>query len=87
MCNNRNHLLVITTNDAYTTPQISTFPLLYSPALSPEYQDRWMYSDAVSQRKTLIWAPGWLSLLGTCLQLRSWSWGPGIEPGLFGLPA
>ena len=25
-------------------------------------------------------APGWLSQLSICFQLRSWSWGPGIEP-------
>ena len=31
--------------------------------------------------------PGWLSRWSVCLQLRSWSQGPGIEPHIMGLPA
>ena len=30
-------------------------------------------------QKSKNWAPGWLSWLSVCLQLRSWSWGPGIK--------
>ena len=29
-------------------------------------------------------APGWLSWLSICLQLRSWSWSSGIEPWVLG---
>ena len=37
-------------------------------------------------KKKLWWTPGWLSRLSICLWLRSWSWGPGIEPHI-GRPA
>ena len=36
--------------------------------------------------KIIIRVPGWLSQLNICLQLRSWSRGPGIEPCI-GIPA
>ena len=30
--------------------------------------------------------PGWLSRLSVCLQLRSWTWGPGSSPAAGSLP-
>ena len=31
-------------------------------------------------RMVLRGVPGWSNWLGSCPWLRSWSWGPGIEP-------
>ena len=30
-------------------------------------------------KNTLWWVPRWIRWLSICLQLRSWSWGPGIK--------
>ena len=40
MCNNWNHLLVITRHISYTTTQTSKFPLVCSLATTPEHRDR-----------------------------------------------
>ena len=42
----------------------------------------WINNTLVNKFKRLVFlgAPGWLSRLSGCLQLRSWSQNPGIEP-------
>ena len=52
--------------------------------MSSDFKDL-KYHKKVSLKYFILGAPGWLSRLSACLQLRSWSQGPGTEPQM-GLP-
>ena len=63
----------------------ATSPSLFASASSWHIRLDFKLSSFI-QEITTSGAPGWLSHLGVCLQLRSWSQGPGNEP-LIGFPA
>ena len=44
---------------------------------SPRFQD--ILQSFSNQNSIILGTPGWLSWFSDCLQLRSWSWSPGIE--------